>query len=91
MPCDLSSRMRFSTSSGVLRRPRTFPRAFARARPAFTHSRIMPRSNSAIRHTFGTWPGPRACWYQGLLVQVEIAADGLKLGQEGDEVLKAAA
>ena len=39
--------MRFSTATGVRGRPRRVPFSLARASPALTLSRMMPRSNSA--------------------------------------------
>ena len=47
IPVALSSRMRASTEGFTGRRPSFVPFALARARPALTLSRMMPRSNSA--------------------------------------------
>jgi hypothetical protein len=48
-PLALSSSMRASTEDLTRRRPSLVPFALARASPAFTRSRMMPRSNSANR------------------------------------------
>ena len=47
IPSARSSRIRCSTDALTGRRPSLVPRSLARARPALTRSRIMPRSNSA--------------------------------------------
>jgi hypothetical protein len=46
-PLALNSSMRASTEGLTRRRPNFVPFALARARPAFTRSRMIPRSNSA--------------------------------------------
>src|ERR1700680_4240855 len=47
IPSAFSSRMRASPDGFTVRVPSFVPFALARARPPFTRSRMMPRSNSA--------------------------------------------
>jgi hypothetical protein len=55
-PFAFSSNIRASTAGFTWRRPSLVPFALARARPALTRSRIIPRSNSQIHPTSETPP-----------------------------------
>jgi hypothetical protein len=60
MPSALSSRMRASMEGFTGRRPSFVPFALARARPALTLSRTMPRSTLQTRRASGTSPCPQS-------------------------------
>ena len=70
-------------------RPQCLPAALARAMPAFTRSRIMERSNSA--NTPIIWNMAFASRRRGvdaLLMQEQVDAQAVQLGEEAAEVLQ---